>query len=114
MDVLSEQNQTGEVAVHWVGTRGSARMNFQFLQHTGPTDIITFDQGSTRECLRGELFICVQEAVRQAREFGTTWHQEIRRYVIHGLLHLRGFDDQDPRSRRRMKQEEGRLLRRFG
>lgn len=112
-EVLAEGGQTAEVAIHWIGPRRSAQMNGQFLQHEGPTDIITFDYGSTPDCLRGELFICVSEAVRQAREFGTTWKQELRRYVIHGLLHLRGYDDRDARSRQRMKREEDRLVRQF-
>jgi probable rRNA maturation factor len=112
-EVLAERGQTAEVAIHWIGPRRSAEMNRQFLQHEGPTDIITFDYGSTPECLRGELFICVSEAVRQAREFGTTWKQELRRYVIHGLLHLRGYDDRDARTRQRMKRAENRLVRRF-
>ena len=86
-------------------------MNWQFLRHEGPTDIITFDHGSTPERLFGEMFICVAEAERQAKEFGTTWQQELQRYVIHGILHLRGYDDLEPAKRRVMKQEENRLVR---
>jgi len=61
--------------------------------------------------LHGELFICVDDAVAQAREFGTTWQSEIVRYLVHGVLHLRGHDDHDPAARRKMKREENRLLR---
>jgi probable rRNA maturation factor len=61
--------------------------------------------------LQGELFICPAVAVVQAREFGTDWRSELVRYVIHGLLHLLGHDDQEPAARRRMKQAEGRWLR---
>jgi probable rRNA maturation factor len=60
------------------------------------------------------LFICLDDAVKQAREFRTTWQEELARYVIHGLLHLRGFDDLEPAARRVMKREENRLLRRAG
>lgn len=111
--VLDEAGQGGELAVHLVSARRSAEFNQRYLNHDGPTDIITFDHGSTRSQLQGELFICVAEAVRQAVEFGTTWEEEIRRYVIHGLLHLRGFDDRTPEDRRRMKREENRLVRRL-
>jgi probable rRNA maturation factor len=58
----------------------------------------------------GELFICPAVAVAQAREFGTDWRSELVRYVIHGLLHLQGHDDQEPAARRRMKRAEGRWL----
>jgi probable rRNA maturation factor len=61
--------------------------------------------------LHGELFICLDEAVKQASVFGATWQAELVRYVIHGLLHLCGYDDRDPAARRRMKRAENRLLR---
>ena len=112
--VQAEAGQSAELGLHLVSARRSATLNQQFLGHEGPTDIITFDQGSTRDRVCGELFICVAEAIRQAREFGTTWDQEVRRYVIHGILHLRGFDDLEPGVRRVMKREENRLVKRFG
>ena len=61
--------------------------------------------------LQGELFICLDDAVAQARQFRTTWQAELVRYVIHGLLHLRDYDDAQPLARLRMKREENRLLR---
>lgn len=111
--VLAEKGQTADVVVHFISRRRSAEINQQFLQHTGPTDIITFDYGSTDTHLAGELFICVSEAIRQAQEFGTGCSEELSRYVIHGLLHLRGMDDLEPGARRVMKREENRLVRRF-
>ena len=44
-------------------------------------------------------------------EFGTSWQQELIRYLVHGILHLLGFDDQQPAQRRTMKREENRLVR---
>ena len=111
---LAEAGQGAELGIHFVSAKRSAEVNWQFLQHEGPTDIITFDHGSTPARLFGEMFICVPEAVRQAAEFRTDWKQELHRYVIHGLLHLRGFDDREPAVRRVMKREENRLVRRFG
>jgi len=104
-----------EVCLHLVAAPEMARLNWDFLQHEGSTDIITFDQneGATGR-LAGELFICLDEAVKQAREFRTTWPAELARYVIHGLLHLRGFDDLEPAAKRVMKREENRLLRLAG
>jgi rRNA maturation RNase YbeY len=103
------------------------RVNETFLHHDGSTDVITFDHrlgvppsgGSTArnrlkselQTLHGEIFICVEEAVIQAKRFRTTWQSEIIRYAIHGLLHLKGFDDHRTADRRAMKREENRLLR---
>jgi probable rRNA maturation factor len=61
--------------------------------------------------LHGELFVCLDDAVKQAAQFRTTWQSELVRYVIHGLLHLCGHDDLKPAARRQMKRAENRLLR---
>jgi probable rRNA maturation factor len=88
-----------------------ARLNQIYLGHECPTDVITFDYSDgPASPLVGEIFICVDEAIIQARRFRTTWQSELARYVIHGALHLRGHDDRQPLKRRRMKREEGRLL----
>jgi rRNA maturation RNase YbeY len=59
----------------------------------------------------GDVFICVDVAVEQAREFRTTWQEELARYIVHALLHLCGHDDLAAAPRRRMKQAENRLVR---
>jgi rRNA maturation RNase YbeY len=102
------------LGIHFVGAKAMAEINWRYLQHEGPTDIITFDHGANAGDgleLHGELFICVPVAEEQAAEFGTRWFEELARYVIHGVLHLRGYDDLQPGPRRVMKREEGRLLR---
>jgi rRNA maturation RNase YbeY len=121
-----------ELGFHFVAADEMARINQQFLQHEGSTDVITFahsnfgapvsrpagadgrqkraDLETGAPMLHGEIFISVPNAVKQARDFGTTWQSEIVRYIIHGLLHLRGFDDLQFKKRREMKREENRLL----
>jgi len=99
-----------ELGLHFVAAEEMAQVNEQFLQHSGSTDVITFDHGSSRQHLHGEIFISVSDAVKQAREFKATWQSEAVRYVIHGLLHLRGYDDSRPAKRREMKREENRLV----
>jgi len=122
-----------EVGFHFVDSDEMARVNEQFLRHEGSTDVITFDHagsgapaygparhgrwpkhagseaGAPR--LHGEIFISVPDAVKQAREFRTTWQSEVVRYIIHGLLHLRGYDDLVTGKRRVMKRAEQRVLR---
>lgn len=103
-----------ELGIHLVDAKEMAQINEQFLQHTGSTDVITFDHAETPQknspTLHGEIFISVPDAAEQAREFGTSWQSELTRYVIHGLLHLRGFDDLELKLRREMKREENRLV----
>jgi len=105
-----------ELGVHLVGAREMATLNETFLGHDGSTDVITFDhsEADAEPGLRGELFICLDDAVVQARQFGTTWEAEVIRYLVHGVLHLRGYDDLDPAARRKMRREENRLLEELG
>jgi len=96
------------------------RVNETFLHHEGSTDVITFDHSEVKtpssklkNVLHGELFVCVDEAILQARQFKTTWQTEVVRYVVHGVLHLLGYDDHAAAARRKMKREENRLVRRL-
>jgi probable rRNA maturation factor len=116
-----------DLAICIVRAPEMGRLNEKFLQHTGSTDVITFDYAENllpasrrqdarnppaggRKHVHGEIFISIDDAKSQAREFRTSWQSELARYVIHGVLHLRGFDDLRPADRRKMKREENRLL----
>jgi probable rRNA maturation factor len=105
-----------ELALIVVRAPEMARMNQTFLQHEGSTDVITFDYAESAlpagpgKRVHGEIFICMDDAIAQAREFRTSWQSELARYVIHGVLHLRGYDDIRLADRRKMKREENRLL----
>jgi probable rRNA maturation factor len=119
-DLLALENF--DLAIHIVRAPEMARLNETFLQHSGSTDVITFDYSEnpkpetrkTKQFLNGEIFICIDDAVAQARQFRTSWQSEIARYVVHGVLHLRGFDDLRPADRRKMKREENRQLAELG
>jgi rRNA maturation RNase YbeY len=93
-----------------------AALNQRFLRHAGSTDVITLEYDEwerwpeDEEWTFGDIFICVDEAIGQARRFRTTWPRELVRYLIHGLLHLRGYKDSTRAARRLMKREENRLL----
>ncbi len=111
--------ETAELGINLVVAREMTLLNETFLQHEGSTDVITFNHHDeslpeTGEIpLHGELFICVDEAVLQAKRFRCTWQSEVVRYIVHGVLHLRGYDDLQAAGRRRMKREENRLVRRL-
>jgi probable rRNA maturation factor len=107
-----------DLGVYLVGVSEMTRLNETFLRHAGPTDVIAFDYSSHASRLApcpfhlcAEIFICVDEAVAQACGFRTSWQAEVVRYLIHGLLHLRGYGDATPGRRLKMKCEENRLLR---
>jgi probable rRNA maturation factor len=106
--------QNAELGIILVGARESASLNEKFLGHEGATDVITFNYAETprpKTYIHGEVFICVEEAEKQAKEFGTSWQSELVRYVVHGILHLTGHDDLQPAARKKMKLVEGRSVR---
>ena len=101
-----------ELGIQLVGETAMIRANEGYLQHEGCTDVITFDHSMTDRvpCLHGDLLVCVPEAVRQAKRFGVTWQKEAVRYIVHGILHLCGYDDHKASDRRTMKRMENRTL----
>ena len=131
----TQPNGSFDLGVCLVAAPEMAHLNETFLRHQGSTDVITFDYAdkvgqasrlsSSRTTaglakdrrdacptlLHGEIFICLDDAVAQARRFHTTWQSELVRYVVHGVLHLLGHDDLESRARRKMKAAEDSLVR---
>lgn len=101
-----------ELGVRLVAAGEMARVNAQFLNHEGSTDVITFDYSAapSKSAVHGEIFVCLDDAMRQARQFRTRWQEEVVRYIVHGVLHLQGFDDMTPAARQVMKREENRIM----
>ena len=105
-----------ELSICLVGDEEMTKLNEDYLQHEGSTDVITFDYSESKtrssepEAIHGEIFVCVDEAIRQAKRFKTSWQSEVVRYVVHGVLHLLGHDDKRAVPRQKMKREENRLV----
>jgi probable rRNA maturation factor len=102
--VLSREGiSAAMVGVVFCGDKRMAELNERWLGHRGPTDVITFDLrteedrggGSSRgpSVLEGEIYVDLSQAARQAPSFEASIDEEVRRLVIHGVLHLVGFED---------------------
>ena len=95
--------------------RDGARRSLSVRRSRAQTSENSLPAGCAPEMLRpamhADVFICVDEASRQARRFRTTWQSEIARYLVHGILHVCGLDDTHAGARRKMKREEERWLR---
>lgn len=92
-----------ELSLVFVGEAQMRTINRTYLKHDYVTDVITFTHG--------EIVICPQVAKRQAVEHGSSTAQELVLYVIHGLLHLAGYDDHTPAQIKRMRDKEQALMR---
>jgi probable rRNA maturation factor len=102
-------SKLSSLSIVLVSDRQIAELNLRHHSTLGPTDILTFDYGDGA----GELIISVDHAMSQARRYRTTPARELALYLVHGILHLRGYDDRTPIQRRRMRAAERRLLARI-
>lgn len=97
------------VSVVLLGDRELARLHADFLGDPSPTDVIAFDLGDEGGAA-GEICCSVSCARRVARERGVPAKRELALYLVHGALHLCGYDDHAPRDRARMRAAEKRVL----
>ena len=85
-------------------------INKKYLNHNYSTDIITFNYSGSMDNLDGEIFICYEDAKNNCRKFKNSLPEEIFRLVIHGILHLLGYNDIKTKDYRMMKKQENQLL----
>lgn len=113
MVLRDEGYRAGEISVVCVSDGVSRRMNRRFLGHDYATDVISFPLGEG-DTIEGELYVNLDRARVQARQYGVTATHELARLVVHGVLHLTGYDDRTVDDRKRMRfREDGILTRLF-
>ena len=88
-------------------------VNREFLGHDYYTDVITFDY-STASTLNGDIFISLDTVRSNAEMVGTTFEQDLRRIMIHGVLHLTGQGDKTPETKQEMTAKEEKALVKWG
>lgn len=107
--VLAGHQKTLErIDVIVVGDPYIARLNRRYLGHRGATDVITFPLDDRR--IEGEIYISLDTARRQAKEYGVTLENELCRLAVHGTLHLLGYDDATEAERNRMSELETKYI----
>lgn len=90
------------------------QLNRRFLHHDEPTDVLSFPLGRTSRGLEGEIIVSAERAAAVANQYGWSPENELLLYIIHGTLHLAGFDDTSARQRQIMRRQEAACLRRLG
>jgi len=99
----TDLRKLSQIFILLISDRRMALLHRKFLGQSGSTDVLTFQHG--------EIFISVDTARRHARTFGNSLLRELKLYIVHGLLHLHGFDDQTPGEAHKMKAAQERILR---
>jgi len=106
-----ERVKDAEISLAFVDNPTIHRLNQRYLQHDEPTDVLSFPLSEPNAAkLAGELVIGAEVAKAQAEERGHDVQAELALYVIHGLLHLCGYDDHDDTGRRAMRERERHYL----
>lgn len=99
-----------ELQINFVSNEEILELNKKYLSHNYNTDIITFEYSRNFQKIDGEIFISVDEALNNSKRFKETFENELKRLIIHGILHLTGYDDKKESDKKIMKRMENRLL----
>lgn len=105
----NEGRTIGQIAVVFCSDEYLLGVNRQFLKHNYYTDIITFDY-CDGNILSGDLLISVDCVRENARHYGSTFDEELHRVIVHGLLHLIGYDDHTEEDQKQMREKENQYL----
>jgi probable rRNA maturation factor len=105
---------TAELSILFVNSSRMAHLNSRYRGIAGPTDVLSFqmtDSGIGDPSILGDIVICVPKVSSQAKEYGVTFYDELLRLLLHGLLHLIGYDHETSAyQRRRMEKKERELM----
>lgn len=113
--LTAERVRDAEISIAVIDDAKMHELNLRYLNHDYATDVLSFrldEEGEER--LEGEIIVSIDTAEREAAEYGWTRENELLLYVIHGALHLVGYDDEDLKDRKAMRAAEARHLARFG
>lgn len=105
----SEIRWAGDINVIFCSDNYILEMNQKYLQHDYFTDIITFDY-CEGDKLSGDLFISIDSVRENAITYGEDFSRELSRVIVHGVLHLIGYDDHSPEDQKVMRQKEDYYL----
>ena len=105
----SEIRRLGDISIIFCSDNYILDVNMKYLSHDYFTDIITFDycEGKT---LSGDLFISIDSVRENASFYGSEFSDELNRVIVHGLLHLIGYDDHNENDRKIMREKENYYL----
>ena len=107
--ILHHRKKPGDIAIVFTSNAHLLRMNKSYLNHNHFTDVITFDY-SENDLVSGDVFISIDQVRENAVLYKTGEENELRRVMVHGVLHLIGFDDGSEAERKVMRELENEAL----
>ncbi|MFH1942492.1 MAG: rRNA maturation RNase YbeY [bacterium] len=103
----------GSISIVLVDDKEIRELNSRFLHRDRPTDVLAFPLEDGEEDVWGEVYVSEERAKEQALAYGVTFEEELARLVVHGVLHLVGYDDKDKKTQREMREREDVYLNRL-
>lgn len=85
-------------------------INQKYLNHDTYTDIVTFDQSNDARRIEADIYISIERVLENARSLNKSFDEEMHRVIIHGVLHLLGFNDKTPAEKEEMRKKENHYL----
>jgi probable rRNA maturation factor len=111
----AERIEDAEISIAVVDDPTMHELNLKYLQHDYATDVLSFRFDEDEDSpVDGEIIVSVDTAEREAKEYGWRTEDELLLYVIHGALHIVGYDDQELEDRKEMREAEARHLAAMG
>ena len=110
---LNLKAQVVDLEFNFVNSVSIHDINRNYLNHDYSTDIITFNYSAESHNLAAEIFISVEDALFNSKKFVNSLDNEVLRLVVHGILHLVGYDDMNAEKRRVMKRIENKLVKEY-
>ncbi|UCH65059.1 MAG: rRNA maturation RNase YbeY [Ignavibacterium sp.] len=99
--------------INFIDNASIQKINKEYLNHNYSTDIITFNYSGSNVAFDGEIFISIDDAQLNAKKYKISLSKELKRLIIHGILHLKGYDDIKSDDRIIMKKKENYLLNKY-
>ena len=103
--IINEGKRVGGVSFVFCTDEYLLEKNIQFLDHDTYTDIITFDY-CEGDIISGDIFVSVERVIENANAFGVDFEDELDRVLIHGVLHLAGYQDKSKEEVNTMREKE--------
>ena len=110
--IKSEEHSLEEINYIFCDDNYLVEINQQYLDHDTLTDIISFDYSVGNE-LQGDVFISVERVVENAQDFDVTFEEELRRVLVHGILHYCGYKDKNEEDENLMRRKEEEKMKMF-
>ncbi len=107
--ILKEKKVAKEINFIFCNDNYLQKINEKYLQHKSLTDVITFDHSQGKNLI-GDIYISVERVKENTSKFNTTLKSEVARVMIHGVLHMIGYNDKSKIEKKSMREMENKFL----